>query len=702
MRYLEAKLEPGQAKELVEGVWVQALTTAEEASLTALVNFDESTIANPAELATLLATRLTQEAVGGNDNEALTRALARNPDLGARDATGWPPLHNAIVQANVRGVELLLAANPPMDATTGGDRTALAVAGGPESTLAIAAMVYQSFAARGHVLTNAETEALREKLYRSFTAGMKGLLCDAFVSQCGHAPAVDLSVGAVTTQLSTFLGGLYDRVSTAVGTARDTADGLDESQRRLLSFAVADLGQLRVQALADHVEGAAETLRWLGHVADSEGKVNLGTAQVKLSEWSPIQALWYQCAAIQRLHGRSEDEGRRGFLTAELGNDAFAFARAAELYLVEKWFMTLDHVGPTAAALATRYATLALAGAGHYRFPAGTRTHATYLSVLSRTGSDVTEVTHHNLGIAADRHHYRPDPPMLYPYAVSGVNAENLAGILSVAIDRFVRVGPSGSADALGDLYTTMAAHGTVVGNDDLRTRFRPILQQVSNNCAVANLRSARMAYAVQQLGTDCDTLLALLVRSEVSDAQAQAVTAVDRTPLDPTVPDIVAIGQLRTAVYRGDADTVSELLRISPRCLTVRDETGGTLLHLAAALRQAMMSKALLAGGVAPLAIDGNGRTAIQLCARTAPMVAAMRPYYERKIQSAWLSSNETPCYNNPELTGAKITSLFKGNTFLCIGEIPPNVLRVLLFDDEENPTILFLKNTYVEKPTK
>jgi ankyrin repeat protein len=734
MRYKGENLTMPAARELLESALKRPPSRGELDALLTLVKGDDSAITDGMALALLVHNAMLFTAIKNGDLEGVLAAfsagaqinardadngtpvmlacdggeaavlgylLNKRPDLTLQDNRGWTALHNAVCSENVELVRLLLPAGPPLTVESNAGDTPLALAGN-RGVPPIPVLLYDHCLAQGHSLTAEEVRQLHRHLIKDprFTPAVRSLLESCFVQAVGGGLPV-FAPDDIAGQLQAHLAGLYDTMTSAVAEQLEKA-ALSDGERAMIRFALADLQRLKSAAQAERTENLEDALRLIGHLAHASDRVLADKVPVSLGGWTPTKALWHQSLmAAHLLESESLSTEERQYLSEELAATAAALARAEELSLVQELFVGLGTTETTAAHLAACYTEQAAVAASI--FPCGSRLHATYLTATPQDDGKRIELAMHNLGRLTDKYHVSTAPHLYLPFVVTGIGISSLPAILTTMITSYVTPDSVDTGTALSALYDTIKAGGTVLGDKELRARYQPMLQQVANNCSIANMQSAGTERGLRLLA-DAFAGFARRIRAlELDRAVSLWSQAYGKVLLEPSIPVVRALGELRRAIYLGDLAACENLLKGQPACIKVADEDGRTLLHTAAIARSPQLARLMLQNGADAAAADRDGRLAIEYALDQPDLLGELIGLLQEKsVMPYVIIRHVVPFYRqanmNPDIPGNLIAEIEAETKFRVLLTVNETTLKILLPDATGTPFVGYIKTDYVK----
>ena len=570
-------------------------------------------------------------AINSQDLDMLKIAFLDGGDVDARDDEGFPVIIRAVMKEWEEGLGVILGKPVNIHQLTPDGHSALQYAvyrrneaivdllltGGAspvvpddllafaigESTPSIIKRLYLETQRVGREVKDEELTGLTFRLYGDedfVKPELKKNLSRCFLEIVAERGSARLNAGdadALAASMRAYATGVYAELATRLDVIKGRAD---RSQHPAYNLVVRHIASNIAQVRGELASSKENALKWLGHVLALEGRAE----DVRLSQWQPLQALFFKCYGLRRLlTAKSEDldERQTEFMQTELNQCLFAFQRAAEVHVVQFLFKPLGLHEEISTGLARSYAVIAKR-AGTFRFPAGTWLHATYV-----TGSEAEgrfTVAHHNLGTGVSRHQ-REGALMgqvgrYYPHVVERVSEGDLSSIFEMMVIQYIGSGGHEAFNTQGTLdmiYTRLEEKGTLLG--DRRAfigRFRPLMQQLANNCTWENLGSAADIVGVRTLGMENYTrFMVQLSRWETEMATASAGEHAARETMVDLTTKRRYISQYRLAAITGNNDQMVALVRDHAVAINETFNNGTSALILASSLGHTQVCQTLI-----------------------------------------------------------------------------------------------------------
>lgn len=629
--------------------------------------------------------------------EALIAYLINKaPDIDAQDAEGWTPLHNAVHAKSINIIQILIFKQARIDLVANTGETALAMAAN-RSTKEITQALFEYSQTVNRVLNTNEVEQVTGVFYKDtniVTPTVRQLFADSFldvVNKYSNLIEISFKPSVIAGYLHDYIALIYDQVISRVEKGKKQL--VDKKDIAMANLGQQDLQRIKADALADCTDTPENVIKWIGHLTAQDDTIYFKEQRISLSGWSPVQALFYKCIAILHLleSGKFE-ENEIAYLHEELRQDVFAFERATELFLVEKFFVPLKIADTVSKGLAKEYLFLA-AHVKSFRIPSGTRTHATYIS--GSVNDNNAEITQHNLGNMANKKHTSPKEYHYYPFLVKGIKTGDLAPVFEEMILKFVSLNLFSTGEVLEGLYNVLSSKGTPnIKKEVFEERFEPLLQQVANNCSIENLNSAGMELGLKMLQKNYGAFIQKFKQLELAFATKQAIAITDSDLVEDIVTTRNFAQQLRTAALIGDNKRAKELVLQDLNIVNLPDSDGRTALHFAAYHGNIDLVTFLMSKGANQKQQDKHGDPPIVTGKSHINIVKLFgKQYTKKKIKGYIFTPYEVTMYTRPG--DGLIGSLESDDVFYVIDTMT-DWLRIV-FIDEQKVFVGYISPRYV-----
>jgi hypothetical protein len=327
-------------------------------------------------------------------------------------------------------------------------------------------------------------------------------------------------------------------------------------------------------------------------------------------------------------------------------------------------------------------------------FPCGSRSHTTYLTATPQDGGKHVELAIHNLGRLTNKYHTMAAAHQYLPFVVTGVDPGVLPSILEKMINAYVRLGDLDTSTQLSVLYDQIKASGTLVTDSELSRRFVPMLQQIADNCSIANLHSASQERGMQILAGAFTAFEKQLRALELSYAIGLWNQVGGKLTVDPPITVLCALGELRRAIYLHDLPACEQLLKAEPSCASLVDEEGRTLLHCAVQAGDIKIADLVIRYKTDPSTADRAGTLAVEHALKQPDLLKLLTAHLKvRSVKSYYVLRHTVPFYRQLDMDPKSLITEIEADTqFYELARINEKTMKILLCDADDRPFIGYI----------